>query len=132
MSEGAIVGRLEIPRLKVSVIVIEGVETRDLKRAVGHIPGTPFPGERGNTAVAGHRDSFFRPLRYIHLQDVITITTLRGTFTYRVVSTRAIGPKDIQVLRPTEKVTLTLITCYPFTHVGAAPRRFIVHAESVP
>ena len=58
-------------------MVVEGVDDGDLKRAVGHIPGTALPGEPGNVGIAGHRDTFFRPLRAIHRDDTITLTTLR-------------------------------------------------------
>lgn len=81
-----VVGRLEIPRLGVSVMVVEGVDDSDLKRAVGHIPVTALPWESGNVGLAGHRDTFFRPLRSIQRDDTITVSTplrsLRKCCTY--------------------------------------------------
>ena len=127
--EGGLVGRLEIPRLGVSVMVAEGVESADLKRGVGHIPGTALPWQRGNTAIAGHRDTFFRPLRSIHRGDIITLGTLEGVYRYRVISTKVVGPEDVQVLDPTARDTLTLVTCFPFDYIGSAPERFIARAE---
>ncbi len=127
--EGSPVGRLEIPRIGVSVIVVEGVESRDLKRAVGHIPGTALPGEGGNVAIAGHRDTFFRPLHSIHREDTITLSTLNGAYRYRVVFTKVVKPGDVQVVYPTGRDVLTLVTCFPFEYVGSAPERFIVRAE---
>ena len=129
---GSPLGKLEIPRIGVSVIVVEGVDARDLKLAVGHIPGTALPGQAGNIALAGHRDTFFRPLRAIHRDDTITLTTLGGSCRYRVVSTEVVSPKDVKVLCPTGRDTLTLVTCYPFYYVGSAPRRFIVCADRLP
>ena len=127
-----VVGRLEIARLGVSVMVVEGVDDIDLKRAVGHIPGTALPGELGNVGIAGHRDTFFRPLRSIHCDDTITVSTLQGASRYRVVSTNVVRPEDTQVLYPTGRDSLTLVTCFPFDYVGSAPKRFIVRADRAP
>jgi sortase A len=125
---GAIVGRIEIPRLGLSNMIVEGVAEPELRRGVGHIPGTPLPGEPGNVAIAGHRDTFFRPLRNICLNDSIQLITLDGTYQYHVISTQIVDPSDVQVLNPTRRDTLTLVTCYPFYFVGSAPKRFIVRA----
>jgi sortase A len=127
-----VVGSLEIPRIGVSVMVVEGVDGSDLKRAVGHIPGTALPWESGNVGLAGHRDTFFRPLRLIQRDDTITVSTLQGAYRYRVESTSVVRPQDIQVLYPTGRDSLTLVTCFPFEYVGSAPKRFIVRAERTP
>lgn len=129
---GGMIGRLEIPRLRLSVIVMEGDGQRILRRAAGHVPGTSLPGESGNVGITGHRDTFFRPLRNIQRNDLITFTTLQGEYRYRVVSTRVVTPDNVAVLDPTGSETLTLITCHPFYFVGPAPNRFIVRAERVP
>jgi sortase A len=57
------------------------------------------------------------------------VTTIRGTFRYRVISTEIVEPDDVSVLAPTASRALTLVTCYPFRYVGRAPQRFIVHAR---
>jgi len=129
ITDGGLVGRLEIPRLQVSVMIVEGVSNRDLKRAVGHIPGTALPGDGSNVGIAGHRDTFFRPLRWIRPDDSIDLNTSEGAYRYRVVSTQVVSPTDVQVLDPSGKDMLTLVTCFPFNYIGAAPRRFIVRAE---
>lgn len=126
-----LLGRMEIPRLGVSVIVAEGTAEATLQRAGGHIPGTSFPGQRGNVGIAGHRDTLFRPLRNIRQNDVITLTTLAGEFRYRVMSTEIVSPSDVTVLESDGHETLTLVTCYPFYFVGPAPDRFIVRAARV-
>ncbi len=126
-----LIGRIQIPRLSVSAIVFEGISSTTLRRAVGHIPGTAFPGQRGNVGISGHRDTFFRPLRNIRRNDIITLTTLLGEYRYRVVSTKIVGPNDVAVLKPGGNEILTLVTCYPFYFVGAAPDRFIVRAERI-
>ena len=127
--DGEVVGQLEIPRLGVSVIVVEGADPGDLKHAVGHITGTSLPGAPGNVGIAGHRDTFFRPLRFTQRGDKIELRTLRGTYRYRVISTTLVQPADVQVLNPSGRDTLTLVTCYPFYYLGPAPERFIVRAE---
>lgn len=126
-----LIGRIEIPRLGVSVVVVEDTGTSTLLRAAGHITGTALPGEPGNVGIAGHRDTFFRPLRNIRRNDVITLTTLRGEYRYRVVSIKVVSPDDVAVLNPDGNEILTLVTCYPFYFVGSAPSRFIVRAERI-
>jgi LPXTG-site transpeptidase (sortase) family protein len=126
---GGLVGMLDVPRLKLSTPVIEGDDDRTLKRAVGHLPDTPFPWQDGNSAVAGHRDGLFRPLKDIKIGDEIRFRTSRDHFRYRVVETSIVQPDDVSVLHPRSHRSLTLITCYPFSFVGNAPKRFIIHAE---
>ncbi len=126
-----LIGRLEIPRLGVSVIVMEGTDTTTLRRSVGHVSGTALPGKPGNVGISGHRDTFFRPLRNIRRNDVITLATSLGVYRYRVVSTKIVTPSDVAVLDPNGSELLTLVTCYPFYFVGSAPSRFIVRAERV-
>jgi sortase A len=126
---GGLIGRIEIPRLGVSVILIEGTSSATLQRAVGHIPGTRMPGTLGNAVFSGHRDTFFRPLRKIHRHDIITVTTFKGKYNYRVLSTRIVQPAEVSVLESSDREVLTLVTCYPFYFVGPAPERFIVVAE---
>ena len=123
------IGRLEIPRLDVSVIVMEGDDDTTLARAVGHLPDTALPWEPGNAVIAGHRDTFFRPLRNVREGDEIRMTTARGTFDYRVVRTEIVEPTNLSVLAPTPSRSLTLVTCYPFSYIGSAPQRFIIHAR---
>jgi sortase A len=126
-----LIGRIAIPRLRLSAIVLEGTSTTTLRRAVGHIAGTALPGGRGNVGIAGHRDTYFRPLRNIRQDDVITLTTPLGEYRYRVVSARVVSPTDVAVLDSSDGEILTLVTCYPFYFVGSAPDRFIVRAERI-
>jgi sortase A len=128
---GGLIGRLDIARLNISVIVVEGVGGRVLRRAAGHIPGTALPGHIGNVGISAHRDTFFRPLRNIRQNDIITVTTPLGEYRYRVLSTTIVGPDDVTVLHATGGENLTLVTCYPFYFIGPAPSRFIVRAERV-
>jgi len=127
----SLLGRLEIPRLNLTVIVREGADGKTLHRSVGHIPGTALPGYAGNVALAGHRDTFFRALRNIQKDDAIDFETENGTYHYLVESTDIVGPRDVGVLAASHGQTLTLVTCYPFYYVGSAPKRFIVRAVQV-
>ena len=119
---GDLFGRLEIPRLNLSVMVMEGDTASILRLGAGHVPGTPM-------AICGHRDTFFRPLKDIQLSDTIRVTTPEGTTEYRVISTKIVSPNDTWVLDENSPDTLTLVTCYPFYYIGPAPKRFIVQAE---
>jgi sortase A len=126
-----LIGRIDIPRLGVSVIVMESSTRSVLSQAAGHILGTPLPGQPGNVGISAHRDTFFRPLRNIRQNDIITLTTLGGEYRYRVVSTRIVSPHDVAVLGESAGQVLTLVTCYPFYFIGSAPNRFIVRAERI-
>jgi sortase A len=125
------IGRLEIPRIGFSAIVMEGDDEHTLKVAVGHLPDTPLPWQDGNTALAAHRDTFFRPIRRLRAGDEIRLVTPHGTFRYRASREVVVEPDELWVLAPSPTAALTLITCYPFDFVGPAPRRFVVHAERV-
>lgn len=126
-----LIGRIEIPRLAVSVMVMEGTTSKTLRRAAGHIAGTALPGQPGNAGISAHRDTFFRPLRNVRQDDIITLTTPAGEYRYRVASMKTVTPDDMSVLADSSTEVLTLVTCYPFYYVGAAPERFIVRAERV-
>jgi sortase A len=127
--DGDSIGEIEIPRLGIAVSVVQGDSTAILQRAVGHLAETALPGEMGNVALAGHRDTFFRPLKGVQVGDAITLKTRDGDVTYEVESTRVVPPTDLSVLDSTGERTLTLITCFPFSYVGSAPNRFIVRAR---
>jgi sortase A len=128
LSEGDLLGKLEIPRLRLSVMIMEGVAEGTLRLGGGHVPGTAYPGAGGNSVVAAHRDTFFRELRNVRKDDLIRFTTRSSTLSYRVASTAVVSPSDTAVLRPTSTETITLVTCFPFYIVGPAPKRFVVHA----
>ena len=127
-----LIGRIEIPRLLLSAIVVEGIDKTALRRAVEHIPGTALPGQAGNVGLAGHRDTFFRPLKDLRIKDEIQFSTLKGDFKYEVESLRVVEPDDVGVLAPSAENVLTLVTCYPFYYIGPAPKRFVVRARQVP
>ena len=126
---GDVLGRMDIPRLGLSIAVLQGTNSRTLRLGAGHIKGTSFPGEAGNSAIAGHRDTFFRELKDIRSNDEIQLQTTIGLFHYRVDWIKIVSPDDISVLAPSTESVLTLVTCYPFYFVGPAPNRFVVRAH---
>jgi sortase A len=127
--EGDVLGRIEIPRLGMKVAILEGTTSRILQLGVGHIAGTALPGEPGNIAIAGHRDTFFRSLKDIRTHDEIQIQTASDLSQYEVDGVQIVEPANIAVLAPSTDSALTLVTCYPFHFIGAAPMRFVVHAH---
>lgn len=129
--EGSVVGRLIINRLHLRAMVREGTDDRTLDVALGHIKGTAFPGKSGNVAIAGHRDTLFHCLRDINRGDSIVLQTTHGNYTYRVEHIGIVKPRDVEVLDSRSYPALTLVTCYPFRYVGAAPDRMIVRARLV-
>lgn len=126
---GALLGNVSIPRVGISSVILEGDDDHYLALSVGHIPGTAMPGQRGNVALAGHRDTFFRGLQHIRHGDDILLTTPHGNQLYQVDFTHVVSPKDVSVLKDTGQPLLTLVTCYPFSYIGPAPERFIVRAH---
>jgi sortase A len=120
---------LRIPKIHVEVPVLEGTDDLSLNRGVGHVVGTANPGDKGNMAIAGHRDGFFRALKDIGLGDTIEMATLERTETYIIDRITIVDPNDVSVLKPSPHASLTLITCYPFYFVGSAPKRYIVQAS---
>ncbi len=121
---GDAVAIIRIPEIGVDHAVVEGVGRPDLRRGPGHYPGTPLPGQLGNAAIAGHRTTYgapFNRLDELRPGDAISVTTLAGTFKYRVQGLQVVRPSDVAVLDPHPDpskpgqplATLTLTTCNP-------------------
>ena len=124
-------GRIIIPRIGLSAMVAEGDNPKTLAHAVGHIPGTAAPESIGNVGLAGHRDTFFRGLGRVRLKDLIELETAQGKYEYEVASVSVVDPDHTEVLDSSNKSELTLVTCYPFHYLGAAPKRFVVRSFRV-
>jgi sortase A len=124
-----VMGRIEIPALALSAPITTDYDVNSLRKGVGHIPGTAVPGGLGTVGLAGHRDSFFRPLRRVSPKMDIRLIDRTGTYHYIVDFTEIVTPEKVEVLDIVWRPELTLITCFPFDYVGAAPKRFIVHAH---
>jgi sortase A len=119
---------LSIPRIGLEVPLLEGTDDLTLNRGVGHITGTPRPGEEGNIGVAGHRDGFFRGLKDVAVGDEMELLLPNGSETYIVDNMQIVDPREVSVLERGPRNSLTLVTCYPFYFIGDAPQRYIVHA----
>src|SRR5262245_52097297 len=126
--KGAVLGRFEVPRLRLSYVVLVGTDTRTLDKSIGLVEGTANIGEPGNIGIAGHRNTHFRKLEWIRRDDEITLSSPTGEFCYRVEWVRLFNTGDLEVLDPSHGPALTLVTCFPFEYVGAAPLRFVVRA----
>jgi sortase A len=126
-----VMGRLEIPRVGISVPILSDYQASSLLKGVGHVPGSAMPGGLGTLGLAGHRDTYFRPLKNIRKDMDIRVVNGDGVYHYLVDSTEVVTPDNVAVLDIRNHPELTLITCYPFYYVGAAPKRFIVHAHLV-
>jgi sortase A len=126
-----VMGRIDIPSIRLSAAIVDTDDDEALGFAVGYLPDTPPPWAPGNSVFAAHRDELFRPLQHVQAGDQISLTTRRGSLRYRVLRTLIVRPSDVWVLGAAPHVDLTLITCFPFHYVGSAPQRFIVQAEKV-
>ncbi len=128
-----VLGRVKIPKIDESLLLVEGVQSKDLKVGAGHMPGTAMPGEIGNCAIAGHRNytfgSYFNRLDEVAIGDKITVEYGKKSFTYEVYEILVVLPEDTSVLNYNDKdQLLTLITCTP---VRVATHRLIVHAKII-
>ena len=122
---------LRVERLGWSVTVRRTAHFDDLARGAGWISGTAAPGQAGNIGIAGHRDTFFRPLARVQIDDEITLIAPNAETRYRVTETLVVDPAQLSVLDATSTPTLTLVTCYPFRFSGPAPKRFVVKAQAI-
>ena len=132
-TEGQPLGRLEVPRLGIDLVVFEGTSESTLRKGPGHLSSTPWPGSdaTGNCVIAGHRDSFFRRLAKARKDDVVRWHGPSGTSTYRLEKRRIVRPEDLSVIAPASDPRLTLITCFPFDWTGSAPYRLAWSAVPV-
>jgi sortase A len=128
--EMGVFGRIAIPRLGISALIAEGAERAQANRAVEHVATSVFPGQPGNCAIAGHRDTLLLGLGDVREHDVILIDTLQGRYTYVVEWNRVVGPHRVDVIA-TAAPSLTIVTSYPFQVVDPAPERFVVRARLV-
>ena len=119
---------LRIPRLNLEVPVYDGTTDAVLDLAAGRIEDTALPGTPGNVGIAAHRDGYFRVLKDIKEGDALVLDTPVATEQFRVQWIKITTPDDVSVIDPTPTPAVTLVGCYPFYHVGAAPKRFIVRA----
>ncbi len=127
---GDAVARIQIPKIGLDDIVVNGIGRDDLRKGPGHYPATPLPGQQGNSAIAGHRTTYGAPfgnLDQLSTGDEVRLRTLQGFFTYRVFQQLVVDPSNIAVLDPdpARPATLTLTTCNP---KYSAAQRLVVKA----
>jgi sortase A len=128
---GSPVGILSIPKISLSMVIVEGTNVEQLRSGPGHYLGTPLPGEAGNAAIAGHRTTYLHPfynLNELVPGDPIDIRTAQGWFVYQVTGSQAVAPTDVAVVAPTPTPELTLTTCNPRY---SASQRLVVQASLV-
>ena len=130
-SMGEIFGKLKIPRLGIERQIVHGDGDEQLKKGVGHYAGSTLPGEGGNFVIAGHRDTVFRKLEGIKVDDQILVETSWGAYEYKVKDIKIVESTEHSVIDPTNYEKLTMYTCYPFNYIGNASQRFVVEGEFV-
>lgn len=131
---GEPLGRIRIPSAEMDWVVFAGSDDATLEKGPGHVPGTAMPNQDygpNNCVITAHRDSHFRRLGWLRKGHTVELETPARTTKYRVVAREIVTPKTVRVLEATRRPRLTLITCYPFDYIGAAPKRLVVVAEPV-
>jgi sortase A len=127
---GETMGILYIPKLKSELPIVEGTDPDELDKGVGHFKSSFLPGERGQIVLSGHRDTVFRHLGELQLNDLLEIKLSTGDHRYKIVQTKIVNSNDTAIITlQNKKEELILTTCYPFSYIGNAPKRYIIYAE---
>ncbi|MCX0370669.1 class D sortase [Clostridium perfringens] len=115
LEEGKGIGILNIPKINLEIGIIEGVSYEDIKYVVGHFPGSPMPGEKGNFSIAGHRISYFgqafKDIDKLEKGDKVKVTYNGKEYTYEVTDMYEVTPNETEALNPTKDATITIVTC---------------------
>jgi len=127
-AKGSVLAKFEVPRLQMSLVVLEGADLRTLDKSIAHVETTAMPGEYGNIGIAGHRNTHFKKMEWIRRGDEMILTSAEDRYRYLVESIRLVTPDDVEVLHDSLGPAITIVTCFPFEYVGHAPQRFIVRA----
>lgn len=129
ISIGDTIGVLYIPRLDREIPIIEGVDEEELAQGVGHYEKTGYPGENRQILLSGHRDTVFRQFGELEHGDEFHFKMENGTFVYEIHDHEIVSADNTTVIDPSrEDEYLTVSTCYPFSYVGSAPDRYVLHA----
>ena len=129
---GENIGSLKIPALNQVIPIYHGTDDDELKKGIGHFSRSVLPGEKDNSVLSGHRDTFFRKLGQLQLKDQLIVETSAGIFTYEIREIKIVDLNDRTIITPTNHAVLTVTTCYPFDFIGSAPDRYILIADLVP
>lgn len=130
--EGSQIGTLYIPSINKRVNIFQGTSEKTLKNGVGHYIRSVMPGAQDNSVLSGHRDTVFSDLGKVKIGAFIMVDTQNGSYIYKVNRIRIVGKNDRTVIVPTPTAVLTLSTCYPFSYIGPAPKRYVVQARLMP
>ena len=130
VAAGKPVVRILIPAIRLDEVVVEGLSDRDLWAGPGHMPGTVFPGQNGNSVISAHRDRHFHRLDDLRIGDVIETQTPIVSVRWRITQRRVVG-QDVRAIFGSDTPLLTLTTCWPTRYIGPAPDRLILTAEPV-
>ncbi|GIO24767.1 class D sortase [Oceanobacillus sp. J11TS1] len=122
---------LEIPKLEKTLPVVEGTDPDSLKKGVGHLSNSVFPGQGEQIILSGHRDTVFRNFGELELGDTFIVRMPYGEYTYEIKDTEIVPEDDTSVIREMGEEVLVVTTCYPFHFVGNAPERFVAYAYPV-
>ncbi|MGG0776464.1 sortase SrtA [Bacillus rugosus] len=125
-------GILEIPKINAELPIVEGTDADDLEKGVGHYKDSYYPDENGQIVLSGHRDTVFRRTGELEKGDQLRILLSYGDFTYEIVKTKIVDKDDTSIITlQHEKEELIITTCYPFSYVGNAPKRYIIYGKRV-
>ncbi len=128
LKEGEKMGVILVPKSEKTIPIYEGISTGILTKGAGHYPKSALPGENNNVVLSGHRDTFFRFLRDLKKNDSLIIQTMEKEYEYKITKFSIVSPNDRTILTPKSRPVLTLTTCYPFSFIGHAPKRYVVTA----
>jgi sortase A len=126
---GSAVGRIRIPAIGASFVVVKGAGTSELENGPGIYPETSFPGVPGTTAIAGHRTTYLAPFRHIdqlRRGEPIVLEMPYARLIYTVIGSRVVLPTNVSVLDPVGYSRLILSACTP---LFSASHRLIVFAR---
>ncbi|WP_042143407.1 class D sortase [Paucisalibacillus sp. EB02] len=130
--KGDPIGVLEVPKIDEKLPIVEGTDSEELRKGVGHYTGTALPNQNDQIVLSGHRDTLFRRFDEINIGDHFIVKLQYGEFTYEIVDTKIVDADDRTVIKSTApEEILTVTTCYPFGYIGDAPERFIFTAKRV-
>lgn len=120
---------LIIPKIDLQAAILDGTAQDSLLLAPGHLQRTPWPGDPGNAVIAAHRDTFFHRINELDTGDAILVRRAGSEYRYVVTEKAIVNPDNLAVTYPSSDTRMTLITCYPTSYIGPAPKRLVVVAK---
>jgi sortase A len=129
VDDGQAIGRVAIPDIDLDIVMVQGTDTGDLTQGPGHYSATPFPGQPGTAAIAGHRTTYLAPFRHLDSLDSGDLVELEmpyATLDYRVQRTEVVEPTDVEILHRAGYQRLVLTACHP---LYSASQRIVAFAK---